>query len=93
MNNNDPNEIPLFYAGQKVVCIDGYPKTGFEEGEEYIVSSYEYKMNPVNGLWFWYIGIIGYHEWIRPSIFAPIISPMQEVSFEKITSQNPISVN
>ena len=85
--------FPTFYEGQTVICIDGYPKTGFEEGAQYTVSSYEYKMNPVNGLWFWYIGIVGFHEWLRPSIFVPIISPMEKVVFEKITEDCPISIN
>lgn len=86
-------DLPTFYAGQTVVCIDGYPRTGFTEGEHYTVSSYEYKMNPVNGLWFWYIGIVGYHEWLRPSIFAPVIPPVQNVTFEKIYTDIPVSIN
>lgn len=85
--------FPTFYAGQKVICVDGKPKTGFNKDEIYEVSSYEYKMNPVNGLRFWYIGIVGSHEWLRPSIFAPIIPPVQNVTFEKITTDNPISIN
>jgi hypothetical protein len=89
----DQFNFPTFYPGQTVVCIDGFPKTGFEKDKEYIVSSYEYKMNPVNGLWFWYIGIVGYHEWLRPSIFAPIIHPVQNVTFEKISTDIPISIN
>jgi hypothetical protein len=89
----DQFNFPTFYAGQKVICIDGYPNTGFTLGKEYIVSSYEHKMNPVNGLWFWYIGIVGYHDWLRPSIFAPIIPPIQNVTFEKITIDIPITAN
>jgi hypothetical protein len=89
----DQFNFPTFYAGQTVVCIDGFPNTGFKKDKEYIVSSYEYKMNPVNGLWFWYIGIVGYHDWLRPSIFAPIVPPVQNVTFEKITTEIPISIN
>ena len=89
----DQFNFPEFYAGQSVICIDGYPKTGFKEGQIYTVSSYEYKMNPVNGLFFWYIGIVGYHTWLRPSIFAPIVPPIEVVTFEKITNDIPIAVN
>lgn len=93
MELKDEFNFPTFYPGQTVVCVNGFPKTGFIEGQPYTVSSYEYKMNPVNGLWFFYLGIVGHHDWLRPSIFAPIIPPVQAVTFEKITEDIPVSVN
>lgn len=93
MELKSEHNFPTFFAGQSVICVDGKPKTGFNKDEIYTVSSYEYKMNPVNSRWFWYIGIVGYHEWLRPSIFAPIIPPVQNVTFEKITTEIPVSIN
>lgn len=70
MKYNDYTE-DSFHVGQVVIAVDAYPMSHIKNGNEYIVSSWEFKMNPVNGLWFWYIGIEGIHDWLRPGIFAP----------------------
>lgn len=90
---------PKFYPGQRVVAVDALPGAGFKNGKEYMVAAYEYKVssNPIaNGKKFWYIGIVGFDNggcYYRPSIFAPIIEAFQVISFEKITEQEPVSIN
>lgn len=86
-----------FYVGQEVVAVDALLGSKFINGQDYIVSVIEYKINPANGKGpFWYIGIVGHADggaYFRPSIFAPKIPPMKEVTFDKITEENPISTN
>lgn len=91
---SDVNEN-AFYPGQRVVAVDAIAGSYFKNGNEYIVSSYAYKMNPVNGLWFWYIGIVGSHDWLRPGIFAPIPESFIAITLEKVLENetNLISAN
>lgn len=81
------NNYAPFYAGQEVVAVDALPGSAFKNGQDYIVSAIEYKINPANGLGpFWYIGIQGFNNgeaWYRPSIFAPK-QTVQFVQFETI---------
>lgn len=92
-NFYDPEYKDRFYEGQTVICVRGRPKTGFNKGQLYKVSSYEYKMNPVNGRYFWYVGIVGYHEWLNPTIFVAYIENMQAITFEKICEVEKMSEN
>ena len=93
----DESILPMFYAGQEVIAVNAHPKSAFKNGQLYIVSAFEYKINPANGTGpYWYIGIVGHangEAWFHPGIFAPKIPPLQVVTFEKITNENPISIN
>lgn len=88
-----------FYAGQEVIAVGAMPGSKFINGHDYIVSECVYQPSPnpiANGKWFWYIGIVGHNNggaYFRPSIFAPKIPPLENVTFEKITAENPIAVN
>lgn len=86
-------EANKFYKGQAVIAVDAITGSRIKNGQLYTVANYEYRMNPVNGLWFYYIDIVGHGSWLRPSIFAPYFPPMQAITFEKITEENPVSVN
>lgn len=72
-----------FYAGQEVVAVNAHPKSKFKNGQEYIVATIEYKINPANGTGpYWYIGLVGHNNgeaWYNPRIFAP----KQKVEFVK----------
>lgn len=92
-NYHDPDFKNRFYAGQKVICVRGRPQTGFDKGKEYIVSSYEYKKNPVNGLYFWYVGIVGTHEWLNPTIFVANLENFQAMAYERVLELEKISEN
>lgn len=70
MSNNNYNENS-FYVGQDVIAVDAMPGSSIKNGQDYVVSSWEFRINPVNGLSFWYIGVYGNHIWLRPGIFAP----------------------
>lgn len=80
-------EIGRFYPTQKVVAVDAMQNSTIKNGQIYTVSSYHYSQssNPLaKGKFFWYIGIVGIHEWLRPSIFAPLedMPPIaEELSF------------
>lgn len=82
-----------FYAGQEVVAVDAVPGSRFKNGQDYVVSACECKINPANGKGpFWYVGIVGHANgdaWFRPAIFAPKISAAQFIEYEKVE----ISVN
>lgn len=92
-NYHDPEFKNRFYAGQKVICVRGRPQTGFDKGKDYMVSSYEYKANPVNGLYFWYVGIVGSHDWLCPTIFVASLENFQEMAYERILELEKISQN
>ena len=67
-----------FYPTQKVVAVDAMCGSKIKNGEIYTVSSYHYSES-AKGKFFWYIGIVGIHEWLRPSIFAPLEDmPLEE---------------
>lgn len=92
-NYHDPEYKHRFYAGQKVICVHGRPHTGFDKDKEYTVSSYRYEMNPVNGMYFWYVGIVGAHEWLRPTIFIAKLESYEAISFERVCELETSSVN
>lgn len=93
-NYHDPEFKHRFYAGQKVICVRGRPQTGFDKGKDYIVSSYEYKMNPARlGLWFWYVGIVGSHEWLCPTIFVGSLENFKAIAFERVLELEAASEN
>lgn len=81
-----------FYAGQKVIAVDAYPQSKFKNGEIYIVSSCHLSINPANGKGpFAYVGIIGHHDWLRPSIFAPYLELKASImTFEQIQKYKPL---
>lgn len=95
----DKDNITMFYTGQRVVAVDALPGSFFKNGTEYVVSAYEWKSSPnpiANGKYFWYIGIVGHANgsaYFRPGIFAPIIEAFQAITFEKVSEQEPVSIN
>jgi hypothetical protein len=76
-----------FYAGQEVVAVKAVEGSRFKNGNDYVVSAIEYKINPANGTGpYWYIGIVGHNNgeaWFDPKIFAPK-QTVQFVKFEQI---------
>lgn len=84
---------PRFYPGQNVVAVDAILGSVFKNGSVYSVSSYDYKMNPANGKWYQYIGIVGVHDWLRPGIFAPIPEIFQRISFQKVIEKEIELIN
>ncbi len=47
-----------------------------------------------NGLGpFWYVGVTGCHNWLRPGIFAPLQQQPAEVTFEAIEKPEVLYVN
>lgn len=79
-----------FYEGQRVLAVDALPGSSIKNGQQYIVSDCHYSPsnNPIaNGKWFWYVGIIGFHRWLRPGIFAPIEENFQSISLSEILKE------
>jgi len=68
MNNYNEDS---FYVGQVVVGVNAPNGSLIVNGHDYIVSSWALKVNPRNGLSFWYIGVEGHHDWLSPKMFAP----------------------
>ena len=65
------NNAP-FYPGQTVVAIDAIKGSILKNGCHYIVDSCEYvqSSNPLaEGEYFWYVGVEGSHNRLRPAIF------------------------
>lgn len=96
MNIQDKDQ-PIFYEGETVIAVDAIKGSLIKNGQLYTVYHYQYKANPVNRLHFWYIGVIHAngtksHDWIRPSIFAPI-QRAKLISFERVMEQSPIYAN
>jgi len=77
--------VNSFYIGQKVIAVDAMSKSLIKNGTIYTVDSWE----QVNG--YWYIGVEGSHNRLRPSIFAPIEEKMME--FSKLAEHSPIFAN
>lgn len=73
-----------FYAGQLVVGSGIYPGSRILKGHEYILSSCEYRMNPVNGLWFWYVGVVGHYDWMSPKLFVQKDQEFKEIEFSEV---------
>lgn len=89
------NNIPPFYIGQKVIGSGTvHPLSKIKKGQPYVISHCHYSINPANGTGpYWYIGIEGHHDWLAPRLVVPIIEEFKKITFEKITEDNPISVN
>jgi hypothetical protein len=82
-------ELPLFYVGEEVICVDAHPCAQIKNGKTYTVYSCECRINPTNGLGpFCYVGVFGHgiktHKWVRPTIFRSIERPVM-MKFESMT--------
>ena len=104
MNKN----IPPFFVGQEVVCIKDTPKSKLKNGFKYVVNQllqsqcgcWKVSVGIVhNGSLF---VLCREHNviinsdgtwWHQPSLFRPILPPLQTVTFSKITEENPMGVN
>jgi hypothetical protein len=82
--------IAPFYIGEKVIAIDAIQGSIIKNGSIYEIYSCEYEQ--CNGNWYWYVGVIGSHKWLRPSIFAPLHT-VELMCFEKINESTPIHAN
>lgn len=81
-------EIAPFYVGQKVIAVDAMEGSKIKNGRQYIVNSCEYREsgNPLSqkDKKYWYVGVEGHHNRLRPGIFAPIEENFISISAEKI---------
>jgi len=78
--NNLPSNPP-FAINQKVVAVDAISGSRIKNGRVYEVYSCDYAQstNPIaNGKFFWYVGVIGHHNRLRPGIFAPYNPPRHQ---------------
>lgn len=90
----DNLNIAPFYVGQKVLGSDRVPALSkVKKGHPYVISHCEYKMNRVNGLWFWYVGIPGHHDWLAPYLFVPVEEKFEPITLEKILEEETKLIN
>ena len=76
-----------FYIGQTVVAVDAITGSSIKNGQKYIVNSCDYAQsgNPLSkGAYYWYVGVQGYHNRLRPTIFAPINEDFISISLDKV---------
>ena len=74
-----------FYVGQKVIAVDALRGSLIKNGTVYTILSCDF----ANG--YWYVGVEGSHNRLRPTIFAPLDE--QIMSFEKTCEEIKIMAN
>lgn len=79
----DENYQP-FYLFEKVIAVDAIQGSIIKNGKVYTILSCEYVFCRNGNAFFWYVGVEGSHNRLRPSIFASINRPAM-MTFEKIT--------
>jgi hypothetical protein len=79
-------ELAPFYVRQIVVAVDAHPQSKIKNGQLYTITSVDYceSGNPPTGKKYWYVGVTGHHNRLRPSIFAPFNQNFQPVSLKNI---------
>lgn len=80
MEPNGPQPFRLF---EKVIAVDALPKSVIKNGKIYTILSVEQDRGQDGNL-YWYVGVEGTHNRIRPTIFAPL-NPPKMMTFERMT--------
>lgn len=60
-----------FYVGEKVIAVDAMSGSLIKNGQVYEVYSCDMRRCS-DGCSYWYVGVTGHHNSLRPTIFAPI---------------------